>query len=63
MTTQNVSLTLDSTLLDRAREAANLEGLSLSAFLTSSLATRVRQTEADATTRRLLAWTRNAPLD
>lgn len=58
MTTKNVSMTLDAALFERVCEAAAAQGVSVDAFLASSVSSHVREVEREQIQRRLLAWTR-----
>ncbi len=57
MQTQKLSLAIDHELLARLVAAAEGEGTSLDAFVTTTLRTKLRDQDRDETTRRLVEWT------
>lgn len=57
MQKHNLSVKIDRELMERLVEAAELHGTTLDAFVTSTLRTKLRDRDRDATTQRLLEWT------
>lgn len=57
MSKQKINVELDRDLFARLVEAAELQGTSLDAFVTSTLRAQLRDRDRDATSRRLVEWT------